>query len=111
MRTSDNDYEMDWDAHRTEKFCGIPGFAAQDQAMQESQGPIFDRTQEYLGAADAGIIQLRKRLLEEARDFARTRSAPTSRDGRLYRVRPASATLARDAVWIEALQEKLRAAI
>ena len=35
----DNDYWMDWEAHRTRMFCGIPGFGVQDQAIQESQGP------------------------------------------------------------------------
>ena len=39
----DNDYFMDWEAHRTRMFCGIPGFGVQDQAIQESQGPIVDR--------------------------------------------------------------------
>ena len=34
----DNDYWMDWEAHRTRMFCGIPGFGVQDQAIQESQG-------------------------------------------------------------------------
>ena len=102
-----NDYEMDWDAHRNAKFCGIPGFAGQDQAMQESLGPIFDREREYLGASDAGIIGLRKCLL----DAARARSMPASRDGRLYRVRPASATLPKDVPWLEALGERLRAIV
>ena len=45
----DNDYFMDWEAHRTRMFCGIPGFGVQDQAIQESQGPLVDRTQERLG--------------------------------------------------------------
>ena len=43
----DNDYWMDWEAHRTRMFCGIPGFGVQDQAIQESQGDgIVDRTRE-----------------------------------------------------------------
>jgi len=46
-----NDYEMDWEAHRTRMFCGIRGFGVQDQAIQESQGPIVDRTLEHLGRA------------------------------------------------------------
>ena len=63
----DNDYGMDWDVHRTKMFCGIPGFGVQDQAIQESQGPIVDRTQERLGTSDTAIIQVRKRLLTAAR--------------------------------------------
>ncbi len=105
--TRDNDYEMDWEAHRTAKFCGIPGFAAQDQAMQESQGAICDRTQEHLGASDVAIIQLRKRLMDAAKHYADGSQAPESADGRLYRVRPASAILARDSAWVEALGDRL----
>ena len=45
----DNDYFMDWEAHRTRMFCGIPGFGVQDQAIQESQGPIVDRASRAAG--------------------------------------------------------------
>ncbi len=45
----DNDYFMDWEIHRTRMYCGIPGFGVQDQAVQESQGDIVDRSQERLG--------------------------------------------------------------
>ena len=105
--TRENDYEMDWEAHRTSKFCGIPGFAAQDQAMQESQGAITDRTREYLGAADTAIIQLRKRLMDGAKEYASDARQPPSSNGRLYRVRPASAILAKEAVWEDALSNRL----
>src|SRR5207244_10680279 len=62
-----NDYEMDWDAHRTRMFCGIPGFGVQDQAIQESQGDIVDRALEHLGSSDTAIIQVRRRLMNAAR--------------------------------------------
>jgi phenylpropionate dioxygenase-like ring-hydroxylating dioxygenase large terminal subunit len=72
IRTRDNrsnDYGMDWELHRTKMFCGIPGFGVQDQAIQESQGPTptVDRTQEHLGPSDAGIMRVRKRLLDCAK--------------------------------------------
>jgi phthalate 4,5-dioxygenase oxygenase subunit len=110
LPTADNDYEMDWEAHMTAKYCGIPGFAAQDQAIQESQGRIADRTREHLGTSDTAVIQLRKRLLEAAREHSRSGSPPASANGRLYRVRPASAVLDKDAPWVEALGERLVAA-
>ena len=70
MRTAanrDNDYWMDWEVHRTRMFCGIPGFGVQDQAIQESQGDIVDRTRERLGTSDTAIIQVRRRLMTAAR--------------------------------------------
>jgi hypothetical protein len=48
---------------KTETFTGIDGINVQDRAIQESMGPICDRSQEHLGPADKGIIH---RLLREA---------------------------------------------
>jgi 5,5'-dehydrodivanillate O-demethylase oxygenase subunit len=39
--------------------------SAQDSMAWETQGPITDRTQEHLGAADRGIVMLRKLLKEQ----------------------------------------------
>jgi 5,5'-dehydrodivanillate O-demethylase len=40
-------------------------FFSQDQMAQESQGAIYDRTNENLGVSDRGIVLLRKMLLEQ----------------------------------------------
>jgi len=39
--------------------------SAQDSMAWETQGPITDRTQEHLGAADRGIVMLRRLLREQ----------------------------------------------
>ena len=39
----------------------------QDRVAQESQGPIYDRTKEHLGASDQGVIMLRN-LIKESID-------------------------------------------
>jgi 5,5'-dehydrodivanillate O-demethylase len=39
--------------------------SAQDSMAWETQGPITDRTQEHLGAADRGIVMLRRLLKEQ----------------------------------------------
>ena len=65
----DNDYGMDWEAHRTRMFCGIPGFGVQDQAVQESQGPIVDRIARAPG-------------LERHRDHPRAPASSWPRRGR-----------------------------
>jgi phenylpropionate dioxygenase-like ring-hydroxylating dioxygenase large terminal subunit len=102
----DNDYGMDWEAHRTRMFCGIPGFGVQDQAIQESQGPIVDRTQERLGTSDTAIIQVRRRLLDAARAL-RERRAPAPGLGASYFVRSTSALLPAGADWVESAKARI----
>jgi hypothetical protein len=99
----DNDYFMDWEAHRTRMVCGIPGFGVQDQAIQESQGSIVDRTRERLGSSDTAIIQVRKRLMTAARAL-RERGAPAPGADRpaSFLVRSASVVLSPGANWVEA---------
>jgi hypothetical protein len=43
----------------------------QDAAVQDSQGPIADRTREHLGPTDIGILHFRKLMLDAARDLGR----------------------------------------
>ena len=49
---------------KTESFTGIDGINTQDRAIQESMGPIVDRSREHLGPADRAVIQARRLLLE-----------------------------------------------
>lgn len=99
-----NDYHMDWELHRTTMFCGIPGFGVQDQAVQESQGAIFDRSRERLGSADTAIIQVRRRLMNAARALQAQAAPPPGREPTPYVLRTASAVLAPGADWIEAMR-------
>jgi hypothetical protein len=100
----DNDYFMDWDAHRTKMFCGIPGFGVQDQAIQESQGPIVDRAIERLGTSDTAIIQVRRRLMFAARALRDGGAPLPGRDPRSYLVRSASIALGAGEDWVEAVK-------
>ena len=61
-QNKDNDYLIDRKAQRTESFTGIAGIHQQDQAVTESMGPIYDRTQEHLGTSDAMVIRTRRRV-------------------------------------------------
>ena len=66
----DNDYLIDRAAQkRGETYCGVKGIAMQDAAVQESMGPIQDRTKENLVSTDNAIIMARHRLLKAARDL------------------------------------------
>jgi phthalate 4,5-dioxygenase len=62
-----NDYLIDRAVQRAESFTGIDGINVQDRAIQESMGPIVDRSREHLGPADKAIIQARKLLREAIR--------------------------------------------
>jgi hypothetical protein len=96
----DNDYFMDWTAHRSAMFCGIPGFGVQDQAIQESQGPIVDRSKERLGTSDTAIIQVRHRLMSVARALRERGEPAPGRDPRSYCVRSASVLLPPGKDWV-----------
>ena len=62
-----NDYLQDRDAQKAGvSFTGIPSFAMQDTAVQESQGRIADRGRENLVSSDNGIIVTRRALLKAA---------------------------------------------
>ena len=65
----DNDYGIDRAKQkRGDSFTGIPGFGTQDSAIQESQGPIYDRTLEHLCTSDKQIIALRRFYLKLLKD-------------------------------------------
>ncbi len=60
VRNIRNDYMLDRAKQKTESFTGIMGVSEQDAAIQDSQGPIQDRTREHLGPTDIGIVEFRK---------------------------------------------------
>jgi phthalate 4,5-dioxygenase oxygenase subunit len=102
-----NDYLLDRSLEKTKLFCGILSNPLQDAAMQESMGPIVDRTQEHLGPADTVIIQVRRRLIRAARALRDQGVVPTAVDRpRLYRVRPVGVVLPEGADWEESTRER-----
>ncbi len=61
LPNKDNDYLMDREAQkRGDTYSGVKGIAMQDASLQESMGPIVDRTKERLVSADSGIIKARR---------------------------------------------------
>jgi hypothetical protein len=64
VRDLSNDYLIDREAQKKFTFTGIFGVNVQDHAVQESMGPIVDRTIEHLGPADKAIIIMRKQLAQ-----------------------------------------------
>jgi phenylpropionate dioxygenase-like ring-hydroxylating dioxygenase large terminal subunit len=102
-----NDYGMDWEVHRTRMFCGIPGFGVQDQAIQESQGAIVDRTQERLGTSDTAIIHVRRRLMNVARALHERGEQPAEASPESFCVRSTSFLLPAGGDWVEGAKARV----
>jgi phthalate 4,5-dioxygenase oxygenase subunit len=107
-RNKSNDYLIDREAQRSGRsYTGIFGISEQDTAVQEGMGPIFDRTQERLGASDTAIIQMRRRLLRAAKDLQKG-AEPPGLDPDAFRVRSVSMVLPRrGTAWPEAAAEAM----
>ena len=105
-----NDYMVDRDLQKTKLFFGVQGNPAQDGAVQESMGPIYNRTQEHLGSADSMIIQVRRRLLNAVKALRdRGELPPGVNNPAMYRIRPVGAVLPKDADWAKETVERRKA--
>ena len=105
----DNDYMIDRAAQRANKtYCGVEGIAMQDAAIQESMGPIQDRSKENLVSTDNGVIMARTRLRKAALAVAQGRE-PDGIDPATHAVRSASIVLPETASFIDAAAEALKA--
>ncbi len=71
-----NNYGQDRQWMKLGNFTGIRGFPNQDIAMQESMGPIADRTGERLGASDVAIVEFRRVMIKAVRDFMAGKKPP-----------------------------------
>ena len=103
-----NDYLIDREAQRAQRsFSGVEGIAAQDFSLQESMGPIVDRTKERLGTSDAAIILARRRLLAAAEEAAENTEPLPGDQPEHHRVRSASVLLPKSVPFNEGAQEAL----
>ncbi len=97
----DNDYMMNREAQRQKiHYSGIKGIAIQDASLQESIGPIADRTKENLVSTDQAIIMARGRLRRACRALARG-TPPPGIAPESHQVRSASFVLPEDASFKE----------
>jgi hypothetical protein len=96
FRNLDNEYLIDREQQRTTSYTGILGVSEQDAAVQESMGPIVDRTLERLGASDTAVIAARRLLLRGVKELQHGKEPHASRHPGVYRVRSASVILKRD---------------
>src|SRR5215468_5084123 len=108
IANKDNDYLMDRAAQKAGKtYSGVAGFASQDASLQESMGPICDRTKENLVSTDNGIIMARHRLMRAAKALVDKGTIPPGVDPEHHKVRSASVVLPPDQAFKDAAKEAL----
>lgn len=110
LANKDNDYLMDRAAQKAGiHYSGIEGIAIQDASLQESMGPIQDRTRENLVGTDNGIIMTRQRLIKAAKALMEKGELPPGRTPEAQCVRSAALVLPQDQPFAEAAKDALRA--
>ena len=86
-------WNQDRAAMKAGHWSGIVGHgnAYEDFVVQESMGPIVDRTREFLGTCDVVIVRARRQLLDGVRRFQATGQTPfTGKDVDFARIRAIS---------------------
>jgi phthalate 4,5-dioxygenase len=77
VRNLRNNYLQDREEQKRETFTGMGRtFLTHDSCATESMGPIYDRSQEHLGASDRTVIAVRKFLLQCVRNAASGKAPP-----------------------------------
>ncbi len=109
LQNARNDYAGDGAPRPRQPWMGVTKLQAQDIAMTESMGPLYDRTQENLSASDLVIAQVRHRLIAAARALEGG-VEPPGLDPKDYRLRPLAMELPSDVKkWREAVAEPMQA--
>jgi phthalate 4,5-dioxygenase len=105
IRNRDNDYLIDRELQASGKsYTGLKGFGTQDCAIQESMGPIADRSCEHLLASDAAIVKIRRLLLQTLKDHTAGKPLP-GMDPASYRVRSGRFEARKGVPFTEAMQQ------
>ena len=109
-----NDYNIDRELQKNDKtfngYTGIPGIPMQDQAITESMGVIYERTNEHLGTTDSMVIKTRRRMINAAKALREQGIVPPGVDNpEFYRQRSGGVILHRNQDWMEATRELRKA--
>ena len=102
-----NDWGLERErARKRETFTGLPDVVMEDQAITESMGPLYNRSQEHLGTSDEMVVRTRRRLLRAAVALRNQGVTPPGVDApELYRQRSGGVILSREADWQQATEE------
>jgi phenylpropionate dioxygenase-like ring-hydroxylating dioxygenase large terminal subunit len=104
----DNDYLIDRAAQKAGRtYSGVWGIGMQDASLQESMGPVVDRTKENLVSTDNGIIMARHRLLRAAKALSEKGTLPPGVDVTHHHVRSAAVVLPPNEPFAQAAKDAL----
>ncbi|RVT92948.1 Rieske 2Fe-2S domain-containing protein [Sphingomonas crocodyli] len=105
-----NNYGIDRAMQRDKNSTGIIGIGLQDSAIQETMGPIVDRSREMLGSGDAAIVAWRKLMLALADELESTGKLHQPLQPEIYRVRSAGIVLPRGVDFADGARERMTVA-
>jgi hypothetical protein len=109
IRNRHNDYLIDRAQQASgASYTGMKGLGTQDCAIQESMGPIADRTAEHLLAGDAAIVKIRRLLLQTLRDLEAGKELP-GMDAASYRVRSVRVEVDKGIDFARGMRDRVRA--
>ena len=94
LRHRGNDYLIDRKLQKTKSYTGIRGVSEQDAAVQDSQGPIANRTREHLRPTDLGILRFRKLMMDRQLASERSLTPSAVRSATTFTPAPPSGTRA-----------------
>lgn len=111
LANKSNDYLMDREAQRSGlAYSGIHGIAIQDGSLQESMGPICDRTKEILVPTDKGIMMARRKIFKAIKALQEDGELPSGTDPDTHKVRSVAILLPRDQEFKDAAKDDVRSA-
>lgn len=105
-----NNYGINRDIQRLHSSSGIEGIGLQDSAIQETMGPIVDRSREILASGDAAIVAFRKLMLAQARHLRETGELALPQQPELYRVRSVGIVLPKGVDFEEGAKARMQVA-
>jgi phthalate 4,5-dioxygenase oxygenase subunit len=102
----ENDFLIDRESQKHEKYTGIKSIVAEDVAVLSNRDTaIVDRTDELLVSSDRAIITLRKRLIRGAKALMDGSEPAEASSPEAYRVRAVDIILPRDVPLAEGAPE------
>jgi phthalate 4,5-dioxygenase len=100
VHSLENMHLQDRERMKRGNFSGVLGASIQDRAVQESMGPLFDRTKEHLGTSDKAVIFYRRLLLRKLKEMDEGKSSLPGLDPSLdYDQRACSFNIPADVPW------------
>jgi phthalate 4,5-dioxygenase oxygenase subunit len=102
--TRANLHLQDREMMRHGNFSGVIGAAIQDRVVQESMGPVYDRSREHLGASDKAVVFYRRLILRKLREMDEGRPLPGLDPDLNFDQRAGSVYMPADQPWQDAVR-------